>query len=65
MRRIACSLLYLLLTSACFSAETYRKPPKEILDVLNAPATPVAVVSPAGDYMLLARSSIRPQRLSD
>jgi dipeptidyl aminopeptidase/acylaminoacyl peptidase len=50
MRRIASVLL---LAFSCFSAETYKKPPKEILDVLNAPGTPGALVSPAKDYMLL------------
>ncbi len=53
MRRIACSL-FLLFALSGFSAETYKKPPKEILDVLNAPASPVAVVSPTKDYILLA-----------
>ncbi len=53
MRRIACSL-FLLLAYSGFSAETYKKPPNEILDVLNAPASPLAVVSPTKDYMLLA-----------
>ena len=53
MRRIACSL-FLLLAYSGFPAETYKKPPNEILDVLNAPASPIAVVSPTKDYMLLA-----------
>ncbi|HEV2490336.1 MAG TPA: prolyl oligopeptidase family serine peptidase [Candidatus Acidoferrales bacterium] len=33
---------------------TYQKPPKEILDVMNAPATPIALPSPNGAEMLLA-----------
>src|SRR5262245_1680338 len=40
--------------------EVYKKPPKEILDVLNAPATPSASVSPSRDYLLLARSDRYP-----
>jgi len=34
--------------------EVYRKPAKEILDVLNAPITPLAQLSPGKDYLLLA-----------
>jgi hypothetical protein len=32
---------------------TYQKPPKEILDVLNAPPPPVISVSPSRDYAVL------------
>ncbi|MDQ6785744.1 MAG: prolyl oligopeptidase family serine peptidase [Acidobacteriota bacterium] len=35
-------------------AQGYRKPPKEIEDILNAPALPVTSVSPAHDKILLA-----------
>ncbi len=52
--RLVCSLLFSLLAGSCFAAEPYRKPPKEILDVLHAPATPAAIVSPTRDTMLLA-----------
>src|SRR5579864_3963008 len=43
----------------CFASlvcadEAYQKPPREIVDVLNAPATPRAVVSPAHTHVLLA-----------
>lgn len=34
--------------------EKYKQPPKEILDVLNAPEMPTAVVSPSRDRLLLA-----------
>src|SRR5262245_46296689 len=40
--------------------ETYKKPPKEILDVLNAPVTPGASLSPSRDYLLLVRSERYP-----
>src|SRR5262245_39915813 len=40
--------------------ELYKKPPKDILDVLNAPAIPSAALSPAKDYVLLARSERYP-----
>lgn len=41
-----------------FAEELYKKPPKEILDVLNAPLTPMLSVSPARDWALLGQ----PQR---
>ncbi|MBL8234059.1 MAG: PD40 domain-containing protein, partial [Bryobacterales bacterium] len=34
----------------------YKKPRKEILDILNAPSTPQASVSPAKTHILLTRS---------
>jgi dipeptidyl aminopeptidase/acylaminoacyl peptidase len=46
------SLLVISLTA--FSQQGYRKPPQEVLDILNAPVTPTANVSPARDKMLLA-----------
>jgi dipeptidyl aminopeptidase/acylaminoacyl peptidase len=36
--------------------ERYQKPPQAILDVLNAPVTPQALVSPRRDVLLLAES---------
>ena len=46
------SFVLLLSALAGFSAEVYRKPPKAVLDVLNAPSTPVLSVSPTGAYAL-------------
>src|SRR5690348_3408410 len=43
----------LVLAMPALSQEPYRQPPREVLDVLRAPTTPVASVSPARDYMLL------------
>ncbi len=44
----------ILLLAFCAAAqERYRKPPKEILEVLNAPATPNALVSPSRNAILL------------
>jgi len=34
--------------------EPYKRPPKEILDVLNAPVNPGATLNPSRDYILLA-----------
>ncbi|HEV7858398.1 MAG TPA: prolyl oligopeptidase family serine peptidase [Pyrinomonadaceae bacterium] len=55
IKNIALSaLLILLSTFAAMGQQAYRKPPQDVLDVLNAPVTPTASVGPARDYMLLA-----------
>jgi dipeptidyl aminopeptidase/acylaminoacyl peptidase len=46
--------LLLLLADFASGQSGYRKPPKEVLDVLSAPVTPAASISPARDYMLLS-----------
>ena len=43
----------LLCAGAGVAQEGYKKPPKEVLDILNAPVTPNASVSPARDNILL------------
>lgn len=52
------NLVLVLVFGLLFSIETfaqgsYKQPPKEIMDVLNSPATPVTSVSPAKDKILL------------
>jgi dipeptidyl aminopeptidase/acylaminoacyl peptidase len=54
----------LLLATAQTLAQSYRKPPQAVLDVLNAPVTPSASVSPTGDLMLLA-TGVRYPPISD
>lgn len=51
--RVRAPLLVLICTLATFAQFNYQKPPKEILDVLHAPAPPQVLVSPARDAMLL------------
>lgn len=46
-------LLVILLCGGVF-AQSYQKPPQNVLDVLNAPVTPTTSVSPAKDKILLA-----------
>jgi dipeptidyl aminopeptidase/acylaminoacyl peptidase len=49
--------LWILFIAASVAAQTtYKQPPKEILDVLHAPTTPQATISPARDYMLLVQA---------
>ena len=54
MRRPIRSASLLVITTFVLAGETpYQKPPKEVLDVLNAPLTPVISVSPQHDYAIL------------
>ena len=46
-------LALLLCANISFAQQGYKKPPKEVLDILNAPVTPAALVSPTRDNMLL------------
>lgn len=47
--------LFTLLAAINTSAQQgYKKPPKEVLDILNAPVTPNASVSPTRDNIILA-----------
>lgn len=48
-------LLILFSSGSSLAQSTYRQPPKEVLDVLNAPPTPTALISPTRDYMVLAQ----------
>jgi dipeptidyl aminopeptidase/acylaminoacyl peptidase len=43
-----------------FAQEPYKLPPKEIIDILDAPPTPIASVSPSGSLMLLAEYQAMP-----
>jgi dipeptidyl aminopeptidase/acylaminoacyl peptidase len=55
------SAVFLLASSFPGLAETtYQKPPKEVLDVLHAPVTPSAFVSPTHDAMILATPVLYP-----
>src|SRR6187551_2061164 len=46
-------LAMLLLANVSFAQQGYKKPPKEVLDILNAPVTPGISVSPARDNIIL------------
>jgi dipeptidyl aminopeptidase/acylaminoacyl peptidase len=49
----ATAILLLLLTPLAGFGQGYKKPPKEVLDILNAPVTPTALGSPTRDNVLL------------
>ena len=48
-----CLLFFIFLLASNGFAQ-YKQPPKEIEDILNAPVTPITLVSPAKDKILLA-----------
>ena len=53
--RLASTFLALLLcTTSSLAQQGYKKPPKEVLDILHAPVTPSAAISPTRDNILLA-----------
>src|SRR5262245_9487648 len=54
--------LLVFLVTALVSAQDipYKKPSKEILDVLNASAAPQAIVSPSKTHLLLTRARRNP-----
>jgi dipeptidyl aminopeptidase/acylaminoacyl peptidase len=47
-------VLAVVLCATGFAQETYKKPPQNILDVLNAPMPPTVSVNPPRDTMLMA-----------
>ena len=49
----ALAVIFVLALTA-FAQQGYKKPPKEVLDILNAPVTPGASVSPTRDNIILA-----------
>jgi hypothetical protein len=53
MKKLSLFVVILLFAVNSFAQETYQKPPKEIMDVLNAPAIPLTSVSPAKDKIAL------------
>ena len=54
-------LLVLFVTShSAFAQDGYKKPPKEVLDILDAPATPNASISPTRDNILLLTANRYP-----
>ena len=52
--RAAVLILIAALATSAVAQQGYKKPPKEVLDILSAPVTPTASISPARDTILLA-----------
>ena len=53
-RVFAVLTLLVVVLSSVSAQQGYEKPPKEVLEILSAPVTPTAFVSPTRDNMLLA-----------
>jgi dipeptidyl aminopeptidase/acylaminoacyl peptidase len=53
-RLCVATIVLMLAATTNWAQQGYKKPPKEVLDILNAPATPAALVSPTRDNMLLS-----------
>ena len=62
MKRAIPSVLLCLtfLCGAAFAQEPYKLPPKNVLDILDAPPTPRVSLNPARDMMLLTESESMP-----
>ena len=63
-RLASTSLAILLLCANSFAQQAYKKPPKEVLDILHAPVTPGISVSPTRDNIILT-TGIRYPPLAD
>jgi dipeptidyl aminopeptidase/acylaminoacyl peptidase len=60
MKRITQVVLLILAVVIVNAQTTYKMPPKEVVDILDAPPTPMVVVSPRGDAMFLAEYPSQP-----
>jgi dipeptidyl aminopeptidase/acylaminoacyl peptidase len=58
------ALLWVVAAQPLCAQSSYERPPKEILDILDAPAFRIPIVSPAGNAMLLG-SPLRYPPISD
>ena len=61
---VSAILLILLVAVNTNAQQGYKKPPKEVLDILNAPTTPNVSISPTRDNMLLT-TALRNPPLAD
>lgn len=57
MKTRVIALLLLALAFAAFAGDAYRTPPKEIVDVVDAPPTPSLIAGP-GDWAVLAQAPV-------
>ena len=59
------SLLVLAFFAGCLllAQEPYKLPPKEVIDIVDAPPHPAAIISPTGDLMLLAEYRAMPSAM--
>lgn len=60
MKKITSSLLLLLITGFAWGQSSYKLPPKEVVDVIDAPTLPGVSISPQQNDMLLISSKPYP-----
>lgn len=53
-------ILIFLFSLTLFAQEPYKLPPKEVIDIVNAPPPPRVSMSPTGEHILLADSEAMP-----
>lgn len=59
-RPLALLIMLLIIAPLAAAQQGYQKPPKAVMDILDAPSTPLVSVSPARDRMLLAETERYP-----
>ena len=61
-KSVLVSLLAITFLAGCLllAQEPYKLPPKEVVDIVDAPPPPTAIISPSGDIMLLAEYRAMP-----
>lgn len=60
MKRTITFAVLMLIAFALFAQTKYKLPPKEVVEILDAPPTPMVIVNPSGDAMLLAEFKSQP-----
>src|SRR5437763_2141012 len=65
-RQIAVGIFWTIVIAAqpLAAQQTYEHPPREIVEILDAPAPPVPIPSPAGNALILA-TPVRYRPISD
>ena len=59
-RILSILFIFALLAGFAFSQEPYKLPPKDVIDIIDAPPLPRASMNPTGDLMLLSESESMP-----
>ena len=60
MNRVALLVLWIVGTLTLCAQTPYKLPPKEVVDILDAPPTPLVMVSPRNDAMMLVEYEAQP-----
>ena len=60
MKTLSCAWFLLLIVSQSFSQSGYKLPPQEIIDIIDAPPTPLVTVDPTNTRMALVSYEAQP-----